>query len=220
MKEEIRKHSKKIWYILRKPNKSFFEKLKEVAIEISIIVFAVTLSIGLHSWSEHNHNKEKVREFAIDLLADLESDRKINKVVNDNLKEALNEVISNANLNQDAQFTNVFRFPSNGNFEGFKSSGNIGLIENKNFKKKLLQYYQQSVPSLTLIESMTRERANKLTNALLNEPLVNRKVLHSKKYQKITEDYINILKVNIQYNNQNTANIIQLEQEIKNMTKE
>jgi hypothetical protein len=45
---------------------TFNEKIKEIAIEIFIIVFAITLSISLHSWSEKRHQQEEVKEFLLD----------------------------------------------------------------------------------------------------------------------------------------------------------
>ncbi|MBC7525013.1 MAG: hypothetical protein H7239_11315 [Flavobacterium sp.] len=50
---------------------TFIEKLTEISIEIFIIVFAVSLSIWLHSWSEHNHQQNEVKKFLVDLKSDL-----------------------------------------------------------------------------------------------------------------------------------------------------
>jgi hypothetical protein len=48
---------------MKEPGHSGWEKLKEVSIEVFIIVFAVTLSIGLHNWSEHRNEQYETREF-------------------------------------------------------------------------------------------------------------------------------------------------------------
>ena len=70
MQEEITKHSNKIYKAVKKPEHTLGEKVKEIIIEICIIVFAVTLSISLHSWSEHRHQQEEVHAF----LANLKND--------------------------------------------------------------------------------------------------------------------------------------------------
>jgi len=59
---------------MKRPQHSFWEKVKEVAIEIFIIVFAVTLSIWLHSWSDHRHEQKEVEEFLSGLKGDLAKD--------------------------------------------------------------------------------------------------------------------------------------------------
>ena len=59
MQDEILKHTKKIYNEIKSQKHSFGEKAKEIIIEILIIVFAVTLSIWLHSWSEERHQQKE-----------------------------------------------------------------------------------------------------------------------------------------------------------------
>jgi hypothetical protein len=40
--------------------------------------------------------------------------------------------------------------PNNGRFEGFKSSGKIGLIENNVLQNEILDLYQENIPSLII----------------------------------------------------------------------
>ena len=63
MQDEVSKHTKKIFKTMSNKKYSMPEKLKEISIEILIIVFAVTLSIKLHEWSEHRHQQKEVKEF-------------------------------------------------------------------------------------------------------------------------------------------------------------
>lgn len=76
MQEEITKHSEKIYKTVKNKEHTLGEKVKEIIIEIFIIVFAVTLSIGLHSWSEHKHQQEEVSVFLNNLKNDLKDDVK------------------------------------------------------------------------------------------------------------------------------------------------
>ena len=63
MEEEVTKHTKKIYKALRIPGHSLSEKIKEISIEIFIIVFAVTLSISLHGWSDHRREQNRSLSF-------------------------------------------------------------------------------------------------------------------------------------------------------------
>jgi len=76
MQDEITKHTRKAYKAWKHPQHSPWEKVKEIIIEICIIVFAVTLSIWLHSWSEHRHEQDEARAFLKDLKDDLQSDIK------------------------------------------------------------------------------------------------------------------------------------------------
>lgn len=71
---EVKNHVKKIHKIVVKKERTILEKFKEVVLEIFIIVFAVSLSIGLHSWSEHRHEQKQVKNFLIGLKSDIQND--------------------------------------------------------------------------------------------------------------------------------------------------
>jgi hypothetical protein len=49
---------------------------------------------------------------------------------------------------------------SGGNYEGFKSSGKLGFIENKKLKSKILNYYQQSIPEINAVELSYQNKAD------------------------------------------------------------
>ena len=74
MQDEVAKHTKKIYHAMKDTQHGFWDKVKEVTIEIFIIVFAVTLSIWLHSWSDHRHEQKETSEFLKGLKDDLAND--------------------------------------------------------------------------------------------------------------------------------------------------
>src|ERR1700761_2797016 len=74
MQDELTKHGLKIYKTMSDKKHNFGEKFKEILIEIGIIVFAVTLSIYVHSWSEHRHEQKEVKEFLHGLKTDLTND--------------------------------------------------------------------------------------------------------------------------------------------------
>lgn len=45
--------------------------MREIALEISIIVFAVTLSFWLHGLGEHRHEQQQVKSFLLRLKRDI-----------------------------------------------------------------------------------------------------------------------------------------------------
>jgi len=157
MQDEVLKHTQKIHKIARNSDHSFAKKLKEILIEIFIIVFAVTLSIWLHNWSEHRSERAEARDFFADLRNDLNKDIQILTERKKYLNSTLNtysqinsftqqQLDTASNVNLDFRLSSLKT--NDGNYEGFKSSGKIGLIENKKLKKLILQYYEESLPDL------------------------------------------------------------------------
>ena len=71
---EILKHAKKSYTILKSTGKDWGHKLKEIIIEILIIVFAVSISIWFHNWSEKRHEDKEEKEFFIGFRKDLGND--------------------------------------------------------------------------------------------------------------------------------------------------
>lgn len=173
MQEEVKKHTKKIFDTAKNPQHTFGEKVKEILIEIFIIVFAVTLSIWLHSWSEHTHQQKEASEFLVDLKEDLKLDIKSMQTAKDSLSNNIDNFLYLEQLNsQKVDSLTSFRFGSsigttkinNGNYEGFKSSGKIGFIENKDLKKQILKYYQDSTPSVLEVEKINANQVLKITD--------------------------------------------------------
>src|ERR1700710_1021420 len=142
MQEEVAKHTKKIYQTVTKPGHTILEKLKEVAGEIFIIVFAVTLSIWLHSWSDQRHEEQEVHEFLAGLKEDLRKDivlfgdnRALAIRLDSNFHHLSRLIDSHAvdtatdrTMSHYLYFDMMVTHASIGRYEGFKSSGKIGLI--------------------------------------------------------------------------------------------
>ena len=173
MEEEVVKHTKKIFTTLTKPGHTIFEKLKEVGVEIFIIVFAVTLSIWLHSWSDHRHEQKEVGDFLKGLKEDLTKDIAMlqhKKSVIAQLDSGYQVLMKTASLPADVN-SSLLHFdvsiirPAIGRYEGFKSSGKIGLIEDDSLKQLLLVYYEQTIPDLVYGEGFVNSLQEKLLDA-------------------------------------------------------
>jgi hypothetical protein len=224
MQEEISKHTKKIYRSMKNQNSAFGEKIKEIFIEIFIIVFAVTFSIWLHDWSEKRHQRKEVKEFLIDIKEDLTNDVRIFEASSKKLQEVSKNYKSDNNKNDTTgndvlELIILFRLPNTGNYEGFKSSGKIGYIENKILKKEILYYYQQLMPLTTLLENKFTDKFEKLNDELKLEPKITKNILNKPIYKKVASEYFSQINQNISFYQIDTTyakSIIQkIEKEIK-----
>ncbi len=157
MQDEILKHTKKVYKEIKHPKHSFSEKLKEITIEVCIIVFAVTLSIWLHSWSEHRHEVKEANTFLLKLKDDLKKNIEVletNKQVSIHMDsncaflQKIDETTPYSEIWPHTDFAWYKTFYNTGQYEGFKSSGKIGTIENDSLKNAILFYFQQTLPNL------------------------------------------------------------------------
>ncbi len=157
MQDEILKHSKKIYRSTKNQKHTFGEKAKEIVVEILIIVFAVTLSIWLHGWSEHRHEQKVAKNFLLGLRDDLKKDIEILEINKQELLELKSDYEFLKNINKTQSDTIIgahtnYRLNSTvfnvGRYEGFKSSGKIETIEHNTLKTNILSYYQQTLPNL------------------------------------------------------------------------
>jgi hypothetical protein len=182
MQDEILKHSRKAMSAIKNPDHSIGHKIQEIVIEIGIIVFAVSLSIWLHGWSEHRHQQAEVNEFLVDLKGDLKQDierlKNAKKKSETNLKDyefiysltrqkvdSLKKKHGTLEANFASDITQI-QF-NTANYEGFKSSGKIGQIENKELKREILHYYQDVVLGVNKFEELRTKNFNEILNFVI-----------------------------------------------------
>ena len=158
--QEVIKHTKKIFGIWNTKS-SFWHKFSELLLEIFIIVFAVTISIYFHDRSEQKHQRHETKEFLLGLREDLKTD--IEEMSQDKRSfsqtqkafayittRKIGEPISRDTIRKYNNwiFNTTGLVPNNGRFEGFKSSGKIGTIENKILQNNIMDLYQENIPNL------------------------------------------------------------------------
>ena len=183
MQEEITKHTRKIYHTMKSPGHSFFEKLKEIVIEIFIIVFAVSLSIWFHGWSDHRREQAEAAEFLKGLKEDLEKDIRqlennghdkiemdsnykfIQLHANDRVKDTAIDKEVGRRLYYDLHLTRV----NSARYEGFKSSGKMETIDNDSLKQNILEYYQQVMPDISYSETVINSFQTKLLDLQLDK---------------------------------------------------
>ena len=218
MQEEITKHSEKIYKTVKNSEHTLGEKVKEIIIEICIIVFAVTLSIGLHSWSEHRHQQEEVTVFLENLKNDLQNDVKNIDIEKEAYKKSnisYEKILALTTRQLDSIYKskNIVHFPvfshgnimNVGNFEGFKSSGKIGYIEDEKLKQKMLTYYQIFVPAQDEVDKMYNDFLFKCFDKMIeNADKPEEKLYSDPKFKKTVEFLVKLGKNNIRVYNENT----------------
>lgn len=158
--QEVIKHTKKIFGLWKSEN-AILHKVGEFLIEIFIIVFAITVSIFFHDWSELRHQRHETKEFLLGLRDDLKTDTlEMNEDKKSfNLSSNAFLYITRRKLNEPLNpdtirkyygwiFNTTGLIPNNGRFEGFKSSGKIGTIGNKELQNNIMDLYQENIQSL------------------------------------------------------------------------
>lgn len=161
--QEIAKHTKQMWRLLTTSEHGVWHKAREMALEIVIIVFAVSLSIWFHSLGEHRHEQAQVKTFLLGLKRDIQADLvEIGEIVA--FHHAADErfaYLASLDPNDtpdrekfDAAYkklaTNAFLIPRLGRYEGFKSSGKLTNIENVGLLEKITTLYDYDIPKVTL----------------------------------------------------------------------
>jgi len=163
MEHEISGHSRKAYKIWKNPALPFWKKFRDILIEVLIIVFAVSLAAFLEKQREHSKEQKEVKEFLLGLQTDLSSD--IFEMAGDkksfNSSHALFSYIADRKPGEQVDKDSIRKYNqfllnttgllvNDGRYQGFKSSGKIITIENRELQNDILDLYQENIPSLLL----------------------------------------------------------------------
>lgn len=148
---------------------SFRQRVPEILLEIGIIVFAISLSIWLHSWHEHSVERETEHKFLAGLRTDLVDDLREQRSDSSSFLAQMKgfhyyRTLTAQTVNRDSinnygwTLRNVTALvPNNSRFEGLKSSGKLDVIEDEALKGAILDHYQELIPSLVNSTSLYNE---------------------------------------------------------------
>lgn len=159
--EIIKKHTKAVYAAWVNPDKKWFHKLKDILQEVLIIVFAVSVSIWLHNWSEGRKDKKAEKEFFRGLKEDLQAD--VKEMMDD--RKVFQQVVRytiyyeqigrGAVADQDSVlkfswifFTQAQINPRISRFEALKGSGKLDIIEDKKKLYNIIDVYQKIFPNI------------------------------------------------------------------------
>lgn len=176
---EIVKHVESAYKAVRNPQTHWLHKLKEVAIEIAIIVFAVSLSIWFHNWSDSLHEHKEEREYLLGLRNDVQANlasarddsvfyaRTLYKL------EYFQRVGSGQPLSPDSLlsyqsvfFSSVTLDPRVSRYEGLKGSGKLGIIENTDLLNNIINLHEVTIKHTEFLDNLYAEYSNRLGNFL------------------------------------------------------
>jgi len=165
---EVAKHTKVIYKAWKDPNRSWKHKFSEIAVEVLIIVFAITLSLLVERWREHAHERTVEKQFLLGLKKDLQAD-----ITQQSEDSATYAILKDGwayfykagkgyiPVDRDSittyQWTllnNTTFFANNSRFEALKSSGELGVIEDDSLQNLILDLYQYKMASLGLSNTM------------------------------------------------------------------
>ena len=174
---EIVKHVEAAYKALQQPNTNWLHKLKEVLIEIAIIVFAVSLSIWFHNWSDSLHERKDEREFLLgmktDIQADLENARGDSGFYATQLyrlgyiqRVAVGQPLSPDSLKayQGVFFSNTNLEPHISRYEGLKGSGKLGIIENPDLRNNIINLHEEAIKHAEILDGYYTDYVNRLGN--------------------------------------------------------
>ena len=178
---EIIKHSRKAFSIIRSSGKSLRYKLGEIFIEILIIFIAVSISIGVHNWNEKRHENRDEREFFAgfkkDLQCDIEnmtSSRKFYEFTMQGISYFLKRG-SGQNTNQDSInkysdcfFSSTDLDPHIARYEALKSSGRFIIIENKELLNDIIVLHESIIKRIGELNDRY-DRHNQQIAALISQ---------------------------------------------------
>jgi len=180
MEHEIIGHANKALKILKHPEKTFWEKAKEIVIEILIIVFAVTFAAYIERTREHAKEQSEAREFLLGFKNDLKNEiQHLNESKNalDAMQKDYRAILALKAKEVDSlkknHITSSFyipRFdshPVTGRYDGFKSSGRIQTIENDSLRNAILTLQEQDLPFIQFSEGVFNGNQKRLEDLLL-----------------------------------------------------
>jgi len=175
MEKEIKDHAVKAYKTMKNPEVTIWHKVGEISIEVAIIVFAVTLSIWVHDVSDHNHEQKDVKTFLLGLKKDLSGDiiqlqedrhayigagKAFRYVTTSSPNFKLNTDSINKHQNYLSNLTGFL--PNIGRYEGFKSSGKLGNIEDDSLQNNIIELYQGIIPSILASTDAYSQRKQQL----------------------------------------------------------
>ncbi len=179
--DEIRKHGKAVFKALTSREKNWRHKLIDILVEIIIIVFAVSISIWFHNWSDELKDRNLENEFLKGLRTDLQSDLKemtgdmaaYHAILNGMLY--FRKVGAGQPLNQDSLknynwifFASVRKQARISRFEALKSSGKLDIIENKELLANIISLYQEINPTIAESDRQFTSYNNNKIGALID----------------------------------------------------
>lgn len=193
---EVAKHTRNVLDTATSKEHSFGHKIRELLLEIAVIVFAVSISIWFHSMGEHRHEQAQVKAFLTGLKTDLAADLEVIAFARSTYKEFDENFATLAALDPAAAPPKDFDqrylkadstmsfYPRMSRYLGFQSSGKLTNIENQEILGRIVSLYQNQLARVRTSEAGWTGRHDKLRDYLeIDFDLVTGA---DRRYQRIT----------------------------------
>ena len=180
MEDEIIKNTNQIWKKLRSEG-GLIEKFRSIIREILIIGFAFSFSLWLNNRAEYRKEQEEVLDFLLICQEELSGDSADLKRIKDQLEstfrsnqiligldEKMLDSIKKNNIDMSFDGHPLIRRTHIAGYEGFKTSGRLGNIENKDLKQMIMQYYEVLMPSLSEAEDYYNANTNLFVDKMID----------------------------------------------------
>ena len=162
--QEVVKHVKHAVDVARS-HQPWTHKVREILLEVVIIVFAVSLSIWLHNWSESRKDREEERDFLVGLKRDLQADLEELRSSKQDFQDILTGakyfigVGNGATPNADSLkiyspilFSYEEGYPRSSRFEALRGSGRLGIVRDKELLVDITELYTKDFPHLERVD--------------------------------------------------------------------
>lgn len=163
---ELVKHVEAAYKAMKNPQTHWIHKVKEILVEIVIIVFAVSISIWFHNWSDSLSERKEEREFLEGMKRDLAQD--LSDVSGDRATYAsrlrelsyFSRVGGGVPMNADSLTAYISVFfststpePRVSRYEGLKASGKFGIIRNKELLNNLINLHEGNLRRVEMLDT-------------------------------------------------------------------
>jgi len=197
--DEIRKHANNAIRIMKDKEAGWWHKLKDIFIEVLIIVFAVTVSIWFHNWSDKMQEQKEEKVFLTGFRKDLYGDI-------DNIQSSLGfyknsfkgiqyfgevgagDTLSNDSLKKYASifFSSTELGAHTSRYEALKTSGKLSIIENPELLNNIIDLNESTLSRINLLDDLYLKYIGKTSDyiqlsaqlspkgAIINAPVILR----------------------------------------------
>ena len=175
--DEIRKHTKAAYTTLLDKEKGWQHKLNDVLVEVLIIVFAVTVSIWFHNWSDRIQEHKEEKEFLTGLQKDLQEDTanmQSSLAFYENSLQGMQyfrKVGIGDSLNKDSlnKYTSLFFSstelePHVSRYEALKGSGKFTIIEDKELLNNIIDLHESTITRIELLNNYYTQYIQKVAS--------------------------------------------------------
>lgn len=170
--------------------------------EIILVVIGILIALQINTWNEEKKDRIKEQEILLDLVENLEINKKI---LEDNIEQLKlfdksSEIVLNSIYNKLpytdslnfhfhlARVPKVKMFLSQTGYEGYKATG-LNIVTNKKLKKQILDLFETIYPNTLARYETVNEKLPEFDNHIVQNFIFINKTLEPIDYEKLFTDH-------------------------------